>query len=82
MVTHEPKYWSMFLDGFVERDAERCRQAIRIQAEEWYFPVLSNYYRLNVNGVAMVNLCRQRGILVPPLEPVMPELLLLQDDTL
>ena len=78
MVTSEPKYWRSLIAGLAERNIECCQEAIRIQAEEWYIPTLSDYHRLNVNGVAMTNLCRWRGIPVPALEPVVPEALLLQ----
>ena len=78
MITRERKYWKTLLAGIVECNVEHCQEAIRIQAEEWYIPSLSNYHRLNINGVAMTNLCRWRGIPVPALEPVIPESLLLQ----
>jgi len=77
-VTREPKYWRSLIAGLAESNIECCQEAIRIQAEEWYIPTLSDYHRLNVNGVAMTNLCRWRGIPVPALEPVVPEALLLQ----
>ena len=81
MVTRSQKYWDIFIAGLTERNVEHCREAIRIQAEEWYIPALSDHYRLNVNGVAMINLCRWRGIPVPALEPVTPETLLLNENS-
>ncbi|MGL6194156.1 MAG: hypothetical protein ACRC2T_04970 [Thermoguttaceae bacterium] len=81
MVARSPMYWDILIAGLAERDVDRCCEAIRIQSEEWYSPVLSNYYRLNVHGVAMTNLCRWRGIPVPALEPIIPESLLFNENT-
>ena len=74
VITQEQDYWEILIAGIAERNAERCMEAIRIQAEEWYSP--SVHCRLNMAGVAMTNLCRWRGIPVPALEPVIPESLL------
>ncbi len=82
MATREPDYLVILIAGIAEQNNELCQEAIRIQAEEWYAPALSDYYRLNVNGVAMTNLCRWRGIPIPPLEPVIPEILLLKNHTM
>jgi len=75
ITSREPKYQEFLIFGLAQNDLELCNRAIRLQCETWYRPSLFNImtFHINTDGVAMTNLCRWRGIAIPPIEPIIPE---------
>jgi len=75
ITSREPKYQEILVLGLAQNDLELCRQAIRLQSETWYRPTLFGVmtWHINLEGVAMTNLCRWHGIAIPPIEPIIPE---------
>ena len=75
ITSREPEYLEILISGLAQNDIDLCRRAIRLQCETWYRPDLFELrtYHINLEGVAMTNICRWRGIAIPPIEPIIPE---------